>query len=139
MKAFPPRAAGRASLAVETLQWLRAFGTCAEYITLPSEQAVRLPANVSFEVGACLGIPAMTAFHAIAVARAAPGMTLLIAGGAGAVGHYAVQFAKTAGAIVIATVSSPEKAKAALAAGADHIIDYKRDNVAGAGHGDDRK
>lgn len=110
-------------------QWLRAFGTCAEYIALPSEQAVRLPVKVSFEVGACLGIPAMTAFHAVAVARAAPGMTLLVAGGAGAVGHYAVQFAKTAGATVIATVSSPEKAEAALAAGADHIIDYKRDNV----------
>ncbi|HEX3939300.1 MAG TPA: NADPH:quinone reductase [Xanthobacteraceae bacterium] len=110
-------------------QWLRAFGTCAEYIALPSEQAVRLPANVGFDVGACLGIPAMTAFHAVAVARAAPGMTLLIAGGAGAVGHYAVQFAKVAGASVIATVSSPEKAKAALAAGADHTIDYKRDSV----------
>lgn len=90
---------------------------------------MRLPANVSFEVGACLGIPAMTAFHAVAVARTAPGTTLLIAGGAGAVGHYAVQFAKIAGATVIATVSSPEKAKAARAAGADHIIDYKRDNV----------
>jgi NADPH:quinone reductase len=110
-------------------QWLRAFGTCAEFIALPSEQAVRLPPNVSFDVGACLGIPAMTAFHAVAVARAAPGMTLLVAGGAGAVGHYAVQFAKAAGATVIATVSSPEKAKAALGAGADHTIDYKRDDV----------
>ena len=105
------------------------FGTCAEYITLPSPQAVRLPANASFEVGACLGIPAMTAFHAVAVSGAAPGMTLLIAGGAGAVGHYAVQFAKAAGATVISTVSSPQKADAACAAGADHVIDYKRDNV----------
>ena len=107
------------------------FGTCAEYITLPSPQAVRLPANASFEVGACLGIPAMTAFHAVAVSGAAPGMTLLIAGGAGAVGHYAVQFAKAAGATVITTVSSPQKADAACAAGADHVIDYKRDNVGG--------
>jgi|SRR5579871_3459709 NADPH2:quinone reductase len=110
-------------------QWLRAFGTCAEYVTLPSEQAVRLPANTSFEVGACLGIPAMTAYHAVAVARAAPGMTLLVSGGAGAVGHYAVQFAKAAGANVITTVSSPEKAKLAQAAGADHTIDYKREDV----------
>ncbi len=110
-------------------QWLRAFGTCAEYIALPSEQAVYLPDNVSFEVGACLGIPAMTAFHAVAVARAAPGMTLLVAGGAGAVGHYAVQFAKAAGATVIATISSPEKAKQAGAAGADHVIDYKHEEV----------
>ena len=71
----------------------------------------------------------MTAYHAIAVAGAAPGVTLLIAGGAGAVGHYAVQFAKAAGAAVIATVSSPEKANAARAAGADHTIDYRRENV----------
>ena len=110
-------------------QWARAFGTCAEYVALPSPQAVRLPTNTSFEVGACLGIPAMTACHAIAVSGAAPGMTLLIAGGAGAVGHYAVQFAKAAGASVITTVSSPQKAAAARAAGADHAIDYKRENV----------
>jgi NADPH:quinone reductase len=110
-------------------QWLRPFGTCAEYVTLPSAQAVRLPAKTSFEVGASLGIPAMTACHAIAVAHTAPGMTLLVSGGAGAVGHHAVQFAKMAGATVIATVSSPEKAEAARAAGADHTIDYKRENV----------
>ena len=108
-------------------QWLRPFGTCAEYIVLPAAQTVRLPAKTSFEVGACLGIPAMTAYHA--VAGAAPGATLLIAGGAGGVGHYAVQFAKAAGAAVIATVSSPEKANAARAAGADHTIDYRRENV----------
>jgi len=110
-------------------QWARPFGTCAEYITLPSSQAVHLPANTSFEVGACLGIPAMTAYHAVAVSGAAPGMTLLIAGGGGAVGHYAVQFAKAAGATVITTVSSPQKADAARGAGADHVIDYKRENV----------
>ena len=91
-------------------QWLRPFGTCAEYVALPSEQAVRLPANTSFEAGACLGIPAMTAYHAIAVSGAAPGVTLLVAGGAGGVGHYAVQFAKAAGATVITTISSPAKA-----------------------------
>ena len=110
-------------------QWERAFGTCAEYIALPSQQAVRLPANVSFEAGACLGIPAMTAYHAVAVSGAAPGMALLVAGGAGAVGHYAVQFAKAAGATVITTVSSPQKGQAARQAGADHAIDYKRENV----------
>lgn len=110
-------------------QWARAFGTCAEYVALPSAQAVRLPPAADFKVGACLGIPAMTAYHAVAVARAAPGITLLISGGAGAVGHYAVQFAKMAGATVIATVSSAEKAAAARAAGADHAIDYKRENV----------
>jgi NADPH:quinone reductase len=110
-------------------QWLRPFGTCADYATLPSELAVRLPANTSFEAGACLGIPAMTAYHAVAVAEAKPGMTILVSGGAGAVGHYAIQFAKAAGAVVITTISSPEKAKLAKAAGADHTIDYKRENV----------
>jgi NADPH:quinone reductase len=110
-------------------QWLRAFGTCADYVTLPSELAVRLPDKTSFEAGACLGIPAMTAYHAVAVAEARPGVTLLISGGAGAVGHYAIQFAKAAGATVITTISSPEKAKLANGAGADHAIDYKRENV----------
>ncbi len=110
-------------------QWARAFGTCAEYVTLKSEQAVRLPASTSFDVGACLGIPAMTADHAVAVSGAAPGTTVLVAGGAGAVGHHAVQFAKAAGATVIATVSSAAKAEAARAAGATHTIDYKHEKV----------
>jgi NADPH2:quinone reductase len=110
-------------------QWLRPFGTTAEYVTLPAAQAVRLPANTSFEAGACLGIPAMTACHAVAVSGAGPGVTLLVAAGAGSVGNYAIQFAKQAGATVIATVSSPKKAEMARAAGADHTIDYKRENV----------
>jgi len=110
-------------------QWKRAFGTCAEYIVLPAAQAVRLPPQISLEAGACLGIPAMTAVHAVAVADAKPDSTLLISGGAGAVAHYAIQFAKARGARVITTVSSPAKAELARAAGADHIIDYKRENV----------
>jgi NADPH:quinone reductase len=110
-------------------QWLRAFGTCAEYVTLKSELAVPLPAKTSFEVGACLGIPAMTAYQAVAVSGAAPGTTVLVAGGAGGVGHHAVQFAKMAGATVITTISSATKAEIAHAAGADHTIDYKHENV----------
>ncbi|MFL5071473.1 MAG: NADPH:quinone reductase [Xanthobacteraceae bacterium] len=110
-------------------QWKRAFGTCAEHVVLPAAMAVRLPDDVAFEDGACLGIPAMTACHAVAVAEAWAGSTLLIAGGAGGVGHYAVQFAKARGAVAIATVSSEEKAKLALDAGADHVIDYKREDV----------
>jgi NADPH2:quinone reductase len=110
-------------------QWLRPFGTTAEYVALPSAQAVRLPANASFEAGACLGIPAMTAYQAVAVSGALPGMTLLVAAGAGGVGHYAIQFAKQAGATVIATVSSPKKAELAQAARADHTVDYKTENV----------
>ena len=110
-------------------QWKRPFGTAAEYIALPAAMAVKLPESVSFEAGACLGIPAMTAYHAIALAEATKGTTLLIAGGAGAVSQYAIQFAKAAGATVLTTVSSPEKAKVAKEAGADHTIDYKQDNV----------
>jgi NADPH:quinone reductase len=110
-------------------QWKRAFGTAAEFIALPAAQAVKLPDKVSFEAGACLGIPAMTAFHAVALSNAAKGTTLLIAGGAGAVSQYAIQFAKAQGATVIATISSPDKAKAAREAGCDHTIDYKRENV----------
>jgi NADPH2:quinone reductase len=111
-------------------QWKRPFGTAAEYVSLPAHQAVPLPSHISFEVGACLGIPAMTAFHAVGLADAWAGSTFLISGGAGAVANYAIQFAKARGAVVITTVSSEEKAKHALAAGADHTIDYKREDVA---------
>lgn len=110
-------------------QWKRPFGTAAEYVVLPSAQAVALPAHIDFAAGACLGIPALTAWHALALAEAGAGSKLLIAGGAGAVAHYAIQFAKARGASVITTVSSTEKAQVARAAGADHTIDYKRENV----------
>jgi NADPH2:quinone reductase len=110
-------------------QWKRPFGTAAEYIVLPQEQAVHLPDAVSFEAGACLGIPALTAWHAVDIAGTTNGTTLLIAGGAGAVAHYAIQFAKARGATVITTVSSDAKAKVARDAGADHTINYKTENV----------
>lgn len=110
-------------------QWKRAFGTCADYVVLPEALAVPLPAHVGFEAGACLGIPAMTAYHAVAVAGASRGRTVLVTGGAGGVGHYAIQFAKAVGATVLTTVSAEAKAKLARQAGADHVIDYKRENV----------
>jgi NADPH2:quinone reductase len=110
-------------------QWKRPFGTCAEYVVLPSALASPLPASASFEAGACLGIPAMTAYHAVAIAQAGKGSTVLITGGAGGVGHYAIQFAKARGATVLTTVSSEAKATLARQAGADHTIDYKRENV----------
>jgi NADPH2:quinone reductase len=110
-------------------QWKRAFGTCAEYVIVPEKQAVRLPPHVDFDAGACFGIPAMTAYHAVATAEVWAGSTLLVSGGAGAVAHYAIQFAKARGGVVITTVSSPEKAKLATDAGADHAIDYRRENV----------
>ena len=110
-------------------QWKRAFGTAAEFIALPAAQAVKLPDRVSLEAGACLGIPAMTAIHAVALAAADKGTTLLIAGGAGSVSQYAIQFAKALGATVLTTISSPEKALAAREAGADQTIDYRREDV----------
>jgi NADPH2:quinone reductase len=110
-------------------QWRRPFGTAAEFITLPAQQAVPLPANVAMEAGACLGIPAYTGYQAVELAGIGEGSTVLIAAGAGAVGHYAIQLAKRRKASVITTVSSPAKAEIARQAGADHVIDYKRENV----------
>ena len=110
-------------------QWKRPFGTAAEYVVLPQALAVPLPAHVGFEAGACLGIPAMTAVHAVQVANPSERSTLLISGGAGAVSHYAIQFAKARKATVITTVSSAAKADLARRAGADHVIDYKSEDV----------
>ena len=110
-------------------QWRRPFGTAAEWVVLPSEQAVPLPAHVNMEAGACLGIPAYTAYQAVVLTGAEDGSTVLVAGGAGAVGHYAIQFAKRRKATVITTVSAPAKAEIARRAGADHVIDYRRENV----------
>jgi NADPH:quinone reductase len=110
-------------------QWRRPFGTAAEWIVLPSEQAVLLPAATSVEAGACLGIPAYTGYQAVVLAGLKEGSTVLIAAGAGAVGHYAIQFAKQRKATVITTVSSPAKAEIARQAGADHVIDYRGENV----------
>jgi NADPH2:quinone reductase len=110
-------------------QWKRAFGTAAEYITLPSDQAVVLPETMSDDAAACLGIPALTALQAVRVAAVGPRSSVLIAGGAGAVGHYAIQFAKLRGARVLTTVSGAEKAAHALAAGADAAINYREEDV----------
>jgi len=110
-------------------QWRRPFGTAAEQIVLPAEQAVPLPASIDMPAAACLGIPAYTAYQAVELAGLGPGATVLVAAGAGAVGHYAIQLAKKRGAAVVTTVSSPAKAELARQAGADHVIDYKRENV----------
>lgn len=111
--------------------WGRPAGTAAQFITLPQQQAVRLPEGVSGEAGACFGIPALTALHALLVDGGVEGKTVLIAGGAGAVGHYAVQFARRLGAAhVVATVSSAQKAALAREAGADTVIDYRTEPVA---------
>lgn len=108
----------------------RAFGSAAEYIELDAELVRPLPDAVSFAQGATLGIPAMTAHVCLFMAGPVQGRTVLVTGGAGAVGHYAVQLAAWAGASVIATVSSPQKAERARAGGARHVIDYRREDLA---------
>jgi len=102
----------------------RAFGTAAEYICLPHELTSPLPEHVDFAQGACLGIPAMTAYTSLFQRGSIKGKNILVTGGAGAVGHYAVQLAKWGGAYVIATTSSIPKAAHAVAGGADAVVDY---------------
>src|SRR5205814_3119253 len=109
----------------------RWMGTAAEYIALAHDLVTELADHVSFAEAATLGVPGMTAHRCVFVAGPVQGKTLLVTGGAGAVGHYAVQLAAWAGARVIATVSSPEKAERARAGGAAHVIDYRREDVAG--------
>jgi NADPH2:quinone reductase len=118
--------------------WQRPDGTAQEYLVLPERQAVRLPDGVSFDVGASLGIPALTAHCCLTVSELGPrrlkpgalgAQTVLVAGGAGAVGHAAIQLAHWAGARVITTVSGDEKAKLAHAAGADHVVNYRSNDA----------
>jgi len=115
------------------------YGTAAEFTVVPVERVFRLPEGASYDLGASLGVPAITAHRALTsgpVARLEPdalaGMTVLVHGGAGAVGNAAVQLARWAGARVITTVSSPEKAALATAAGAHHTVDYKAQDATAA-------
>lgn len=108
----------------------RWMGTAAEYIALNVDLVTELPPHASFAEGATLGIPGMTAHYCVFVAGSVQGRKLLVTGAAGAVGHYAVQLAKWAGASVIATVSSDAKAQRARAGGADHVINYRTEDVA---------
>lgn len=111
--------------------WGRAFGTAAQYVCLPQAQAVHLPERVSAEAGACMGIPALTALHAVLVHGGVQGQRVLVAGGAGAVGHYAVQMCRLLGAEqVIASVSGEVKAAHARAAGADVTVNYRDSDAA---------
>lgn len=119
----------------------RPTGTAQEYAVLPSARVVKLPDAASFDLGASLGVPAMTAHRALTVADGGParlgpgalaGRTVLVAGGAGAVGHAAIQLARWSGARVVTTVSSPEKAALATAAGAHHVVNYREGDTAKA-------
>src|SRR4051794_8759416 len=119
----------------------RPTGTAAEFTVVPADHAAPLPDGAGFDVGASLGVPALTAHRALTVAEDGPrhlhpgalsGKIVLAAGGAGAVGHAVIQLARWAGATVISTVSGPEKAKLASAAGAHHVISYREDDPAAA-------
>jgi NADPH2:quinone reductase len=107
----------------------RAFGTAAEYIALSEHLVTPLPSDLSFAAGATLGIPCMTAWCCLFADGPVAGQTVLVSGGAGAVGHYAVQLAKWGGARVIATVSSPLKAEQARHGGADLVVNYRNEDV----------
>ena len=138
---------GVVDLAVGDRVWVylaghqRPTGTAQEFTNLPADRVVRLPEGTSFDIGASLGVPAMTAHRALTVsedgpARLYPGAltakVVLVAGGAGAVGHAAIQLARWAGATVVTTISSPAKAALATAAGADHVINYRDQDAASA-------
>ena len=138
---------GVENLAVGDRVWVylaghqRPTGTAQEYTNLPATRVVRLPAGTSFDIGASLGVPAMTAHRALTVSEDGPkrlhpnalaGKVVLVAGGAGAVGHAAIQLARWAGATVITTISGPVKAELATAAGAHHVINYRDEDAAAA-------
>ncbi|MGH7642482.1 MAG: NADPH:quinone reductase [Candidatus Dormibacteria bacterium] len=119
--------------------WQRSGGTAQELVALPERQAIPLPANASFELGASLGIPALTAHRCLTVGEEGPdhlapgaldGRAVLVAGGAGAVGHAAIELAIWSGARVATTVSSAEKAELARAGGAHHVINYRTGEAA---------
>jgi NADPH:quinone reductase len=138
---------GVVDLAVGDRVWVylaahqRPTGTAQEYTNVPADRVVKLPPGTSFDIGASLGVPAMTAHRALTVSEDGPerlypgalaGRVVLVAGGAGAVGHAAIQLARWAGATVVTTISSPAKAALAAAAGAHHVINYRDVDVATA-------
>ncbi|MCW2844251.1 MAG: Alcohol dehydrogenase, zinc-binding domain protein [Nocardioides sp.] len=117
----------------------RAFGTAADHTVQPVERVFHLPGEASYDLGASLGVPAVTAHRALTSSEGGPsrlgpgaleGRTVLVAGGAGAVGNAAIQLARWSGATVVTTVSSEEKAALARAAGADHTVNYRESDAA---------
>jgi len=118
--------------------WQRADGTAQEYVALPGDHAVLLPDDATFDLGASIGVPALTAHRCLTIGAGSPGRlgrdalagrTVLVAGGAGAVGHATIELARWAGASVVTTVSSEEKARLAEAAGAHAVVNYRTENV----------
>lgn len=111
-------------------QYGRRFGTAAESVAIESCRAPQLPDAASFEVGACLGIPAMTAHRCVMADGNVEGQTILVTGGAGRVGHYAIQWAKLGGATVIASASNPDDAQACKEAGAVAVVNHRDSDFA---------
>jgi NADPH2:quinone reductase len=114
--------------------WLAGFGTrwgtAAQYTALDAGLAVPLPDGASAELGACLGVPAMTAYRCVLGDGPVAGRRVLVHGGAGAVGHFAIELARWSGASVVATASTAQKAAAAVAAGAELVVDYRAPDAA---------
>lgn len=108
----------------------RPYGTAAEFTVVPSDQAIPLPANASMRLGASIGVPAVTAHRCLFADGPLDGRTVLVAGGAGAVGRYAIQQALAVGATVISTVSGDAKAALAREAGAPHVVNYTAPDAA---------
>lgn len=106
------------------------WGTAAEWTVLDQRQAVPLPEEISYDFGACLGVPALTAHHCLFSDGPINGRTVLVAGGAGAVGHFAIEMAKWGGATVVSTASGPEKAEICRQAGADVVVNYRESDAA---------
>lgn len=113
-------------------QYGRRLGTAAEYVAIEARRAALLPDAASFEAGACIGIPVMTAHRAVFADGDVAGQTVLITGGAGRVGYYAIQWASQAGATVIATASNDKDRDACIKAGAQHVVNHREDDVAKA-------
>ena len=113
-------------------QFARRFGTAAEFVAIDAARAPALPGNTSFEVGACLGIPAMTAHRCVYADGDVHGRTILVTGGAGRVGYYAIQWAKLGGARVIASASNADDETTCRQAGADRVVDHRDTNFAAA-------
>jgi NADPH2:quinone reductase len=109
-------------------QYTRKLGTAAEYVAIDASRAAILPDNTSLEIGACLGIPAMTAHRVVMSDGDLTGQTVLITGGAGRVGNYAIQWAKLAGAKVITTASNPIDEATCREAGADLVVNHREAN-----------
>jgi len=111
-------------------QFARRFGTAAEYVAIDSSRAPGLSDKAAFDVGACLGIPVMTAHRCVFADGDVDGQLVLVTGGAGRVGHYAIQWASRAGARVIASASNPDDIEACLQAGAAAVVDHRSEHFA---------